>query len=71
VWIKEYNMQHQLEVKGMTCGHCEMAVKKAVQRLDPQAQIEIERSHNQVRIESQQPRAELARVIAEEGYAVA
>jgi copper chaperone len=64
-------MQHQLEVKGMTCGHCEMAVKKAVQRLDPQAQIEIERSQNQVRIESQQPRAELARVIAEEGYAVA
>lgn len=64
-------MQHQLEVTGMTCGHCEMAVKKAVQRLDPQAQVQIERARNQVRIESQQPRTELARVIAEEGYTVA
>jgi copper chaperone len=64
-------MEHQLEVKGMTCGHCEMAVKKAVQRLDPQAQIDIERSLNRVRIDSEQPRTELARVISEEGYAVA
>lgn len=64
-------MQHELTVQGMTCGHCEMAVKNAVQRLDPQARVDIERARNQVRIESQQPRGELARMISEEGYAVA
>ena len=34
-------MQHQFEVKGMTCGHCEMSVKKALIRLDPKATVEI------------------------------
>ena len=41
-------MQHQFEVKGMTCGHCEMAVKKAVMRLDPQATLDIQRQETLV-----------------------
>jgi copper chaperone len=63
-------MEHQLEVKGMTCGHCESAVRKAVLRLDPQATIEIVRTENKVTVQSEQPRAALAEAIAEEGYAV-
>jgi len=64
-------MEHTFEVQGMTCGHCEMAVKKAVKRLDPQAQIEIDRSHNKVVVQSDQPRDTVAHAIAEEGYQTA
>jgi copper chaperone len=64
-------MEHTFQVQGMTCGHCEMAVKKAVLRLDAQAQIQIDRSHDKVVVHTEQPRETVAHVIAEEGYAVA
>lgn len=64
-------MEHTFNVTGMTCGHCEMAVKRAVQQLDPQAQIVIDRARNHVAVESAKARDELARAIAEEGYTVA
>jgi copper chaperone len=63
-------MQHQFEVKGMTCGHCESSVKKALMRLDPKATIEIVRAENKVTVHSEQARAALLEAIAEEGYAV-
>jgi len=55
----------------MTCGHCEKAVTRAIQQADRRAAVEIDRSQNQVRRESTQPRETLAKAIAEEGYAVA
>ena len=64
-------MQHQFQVTGMTCGHCERAVKQAVQQLDPQAQVTVTLSSGRVEVESAQPRAALAQAISEEGYAVA
>ncbi len=64
-------MNQIFQVTGMTCGHCEMAVKRAIQNVDPQAQIQIERQLNKVEVQSQQPRELLAKAIAEEGYAVA
>ncbi len=64
-------MDYQFTVQGMTCGHCEMAVKKAITRLDPQAQVVADRTQNQVTVtHSTQPREVLAKVIAEEGYPV-
>lgn len=62
---------HQFQVQGMTCGHCERAVTDAVQQLDPQASVQIDRAANQVQVHSTQPRAALAAAIAEEGYQVA
>lgn len=64
-------MEHTFDVQGMTCGHCEMAVKKAVMRLDPQAHIEIDRSHNKVVVQSEQARESVAHAITDEGYQVA
>ncbi len=64
-------MQHTFTVTGMTCGHCEKAVTRAVKQLDPQAEVAIDRSANQVQVQSEQPREALAAAIAEEGYAVA
>lgn len=64
-------MEHTFNVQGMTCGHCEMAVRKAIQRLDSQAQIEIDRTSGKVQVHSEQPRETVAHAIAEEGYTVA
>jgi copper chaperone len=63
-------MNHSFTVTGMTCGHCEKAVTRALQQVDPQAQIAIDRAQNSVQVESNQPREALAHAIAEEGYAV-
>ncbi len=64
-------MNHEFTVTGMTCGHCEKAVTRALQALDPQAQVNIDRAHDRVEVESTQSRETLAKAIAEEGYAVA
>ena len=64
-------MQHQFDVQGMTCGHCERAVTNAIQELDHQAQVRIDRAQNRVDVDSTQPREALAAAIAEEGYQVA
>jgi copper chaperone len=55
----------------MTCGHCEMAVKKAIARLDPDAKVAIDRAANKVEVDSKKAREELVHVIADEGYQVA
>jgi copper chaperone len=64
-------MEHQFQVQGMTCGHCERAVTQAVQQVDPGAQVKIERSSGAVQVVSDQPRGALAQAIVEEGYQVA
>ena len=64
-------MNQTFTVTGMTCGHCEKSVTRALKQLDPQAEVRIDRSKNLVEVQSQQPREALARAITEEGYAVA
>mgnify|MGYP001231087476 CR=1 FL=1 len=64
-------MNHSFQVQGMTCGHCEMAVKKAIQRIDGQAVVEINRNTGEVHVQSDQTRESVAQAIAEEGYQVA
>jgi len=64
-------MDHQFQVQGMTCGHCERAVTQAVQQVDPAARVTIDRASGAVAVWSEKPRAVLAEAITEEGYAVA
>ncbi|WP_137894681.1 heavy-metal-associated domain-containing protein [Ramlibacter sp. 2FC] len=64
-------MNQSFTVQGMTCGHCEKAVTRAIRQLDPQAEVRIDRSQGRVEVQSEQPRESLAQAIAEEGYAVA
>ena len=59
------------QVQGMTCGHCERAVTQAVQQVDPNAQVRIDRASGKVDVDSTAPREALAAAIAEEGYTVA
>ncbi len=63
-------MLHLFSVSGMTCGHCEKAVKSAVLALDDHATVSIDRPEGRVEVNSEQTWAALAEVIGEEGYAV-
>lgn len=63
-------MNHLFTVEGMTCGHCEKAVTKALLTLDPQAQVIIDRTQNSVTVNSEQPRETLRQAIVDEGYKV-
>ena len=64
-------MMQTFTVTGMTCGHCEKAVTRAIKQLDPQAEVTIDRAANKVQVQSEQSRTLLSQAIAEEGYAVA
>jgi copper chaperone len=64
-------MKQTFTVTGMTCGHCEKAVTRALKVADPQAEVTIDRAANLVDVQSEQSREVLAAAIAEEGYAVA
>lgn len=64
-------MQYTLQVQGMTCGHCERAVTQAVQQIDPQAKVQIDRASGKVELDTTAAREAVAAAIAEEGYQVA
>ena len=68
--MKGRPMDQVFTVVGMSCGHCERAVTQAVQGIDPKAQVLINRSAQEVKVNSEQPRQAIARAIAEEGYEV-
>ena len=47
-------MNQTFTVTGMTCGHCEASVKRALLQLDPGAQVQIDRSQNRVEVSGSQ-----------------
>jgi copper chaperone len=63
-------MNQIFTVEGMTCGHCEKAVTKALLALDAQAKIVIDRTQNKVQVDSEKSREALAQAITDEGYRV-
>lgn len=67
-------MTHSFNVAGMTCGHCDRAVRAAIENLDAQAKIHIERCEaapTLVRVDSESlTREQIAAAIAQEGYSV-
>lgn len=63
-------MNQIFTVEGMTCGHCEKAVTKALLSLDAQAKVVIDRTHNSVQVDSEKNREALVQAIADEGYRV-
>ena len=64
-------MNQTFTVTGMTCGHCEKAVTRALKQIDPLAEVRIDRAAGQVVVQSHQAREVLAQAITEEGYQVA
>ena len=59
-----------LTVTGMTCGHCEQAVERAIKLLDPAAEVKAASTQNKGEIKSNQPTTALPAAIQEEGYTV-
>jgi copper chaperone len=64
-------MNHIFNVEGMTCGHCEKAITKALMTIDAQAKVLIDRHQNKVQVDSEKDRSALAQAMTEEGYRVA
>lgn len=64
-------MEHQFNVQGMTCGHCEKAVRQALLAVDPEASVQIDRTSGDVQVQSTATHDALAAAIQEEGYTVA
>lgn len=60
----------ELIVKGMTCGHCEAAVRRAVKRAAPLADVVIERAQGGVAITGRADAQGVESAIREEGYEV-
>ena len=57
------------QVTGMTCGHCEKAVIRAVRTVDPDARVTVDRSKDQVVVDSAADPDAVRRAIEAEGYA--
>ena len=60
----------QFKVSGMTCGHCEKAVTRAVQSVDPAATIKVDRAAGRVSAETDADPQVVKQAIEGEGYAV-
>ncbi len=57
-----------LMVTGMTCGHCEKAVKQAIKDVDANATIEIKRTENLIIVDTAETTETIVAAITAEGY---
>jgi len=62
---------YQLQVENMSCGHCVGSVTKAVQGVDPAAQVQIDLASKRVTVESSAELGAISAAIVEAGYPVA
>jgi len=60
----------RLNVDGMSCGHCVGAVTRAVQAVDPKAQVHVDLAAKTVEAHTDAGRDAVAEAIANAGYAV-
>ncbi len=63
--------QGTIKVEGMSCGHCQMAVKKAVEAVEGVQKADVNLQNKQVVVEYDEGRANLEKVkaaIKEAGY---
>lgn len=62
-------MNIELKVSGMTCGHCEAAVTKALQSIEGVSAVQVSRVTGTASIEGSNVKTEnLIAAIVEEGY---
>lgn len=57
-----------IHVEGMTCGHCEAAVRRAILAVAPSAEVAIDRAAGEVRIDGTANEKALIDAITAEGY---
>ncbi len=59
---------HHFTLPDMSCGHCVTAITEALQAVDAQASIAIDRDRKTADVDSTLPREVLATALAEAGY---
>jgi copper chaperone len=57
------------EIENMTCGGCVRGVTKAIQSVDPMAKVNADLSTRRVEVITTSPRAPIAAVLADAGFA--
>lgn len=58
----------QFHIENMTCGGCVRSVTKAIQSVDPVAQVSADPATHQVDVITTAPRAKLEAVLANAGF---
>lgn len=58
------------QVEGMTCGHCEQAVTRAVTSVDPTAKVEVNRASGRVSVSTASDAQAIRQAIEDQGYSV-
>lgn len=61
---------YELQVEGMSCGHCISAVTKSVQALDPAAKVDVDLVHQKVRVASIAKLDDIKSAVTKAGYPV-
>ncbi|MBS0307350.1 MAG: heavy-metal-associated domain-containing protein [Proteobacteria bacterium] len=59
---------YELQVEGMSCGHCASTVTKLVKQLDQGAKVEVDLAGKKVKVESGIAPGEIAEALTEGGY---
>lgn len=59
---------YELNIEGMTCGHCVSRVTQAIKSVDSAAKVEVDLSRKYVRITSGYNLTDLTEALAEAGY---
>jgi copper chaperone len=61
---------YELQVEGMSCGHCVNAVTKSVQAVDAAAKVDVDLAHQKVRVASSANLEAIKSAIVDAGYPV-
>lgn len=59
---------HEFHVPGMTCGGCLRAVTRAIQALDPKAQIEGDLENRRIKVTSEKEMSSILAALSNGGY---
>lgn len=59
---------HELNITGMTCGHCEKAVKDALESVPGAERVDVDLASGQAVVEGPADLQTLLRVVEKEGY---
>jgi copper chaperone len=70
--LKEVNLMSQtiLKIEGMTCGHCKMAVEKALKAVPGVTTAQVDLAEKKAAIEGSVEKAVLAKAVEAAGYKV-
>lgn len=61
---------YELQVEGMSCGHCVNAVTKAVQGVDATAKVDVDLAQQKVRVNSGADLEAIKTAVIDAGYPV-